>query len=436
MKYTSHPENWINDKIHSDVHIICGEILKVIEPKSITSIILAGSFGRGEGSVLVKNGNVFPLKDYDIMLITDRCVMPEEIKKISDRSYDILGYDNPKSPTCGGVSEFVISILPMKPDSLKYLRDIKAFDIKMGSKVLYGKDIRHDIGLTSEDIPISSGARLLFQKVIGLIALFPYKHMEKLPSGDEKLYLNYECGKTYIEIGTALTIISGMYTPTYSKRCNIIDNNFTSNFSELYEKTPLLSKKIHTFTHMKLLPNYDMYNDIDPVKLWFDTRDDLGLVLKYYMYKYLSVRGENWIEFSHDCYDKMEKGNLCDMINYYLKNKFRIDNRYIVDIVNFLYQRHFSVNYMIRLYKKEKMFTMRTVREFPIHRVFTSSILLLFSLRKDGTLDEPLFNMFVDDLRKIYPVKIEGLRDKERWDSAINCLLRAHRINGEVAYRI
>lgn len=436
MSYTIYPDKRINDKIHSDIQIICEEILKIIEPISIISIILTGSFGRGEGSVLIQKDKIFPLKDYDIILITNKRITPLEIKKIADNAYERLGYNNPKSPTCAGISDFVISILPMTLDNLIYLRDVKAFDIKTGSKILYGKDIRNDIKLTLIDLPLSSGARFLLQKIIGLIALFPSKHMDRPPSGLEKLYLNYECGKTYIEMGTALALISRMYIPTYSGRSEIISKDFKSHFLELSEETPLLDDKIKLFTRLKLLPDNKTYDDIDTTKLWFETRRDLGLVLKYYMGQYLTIKGENWIEFSHDCYIKMKKKDLCDMIGYYIKKKIKTDNYGIVKIINILYQKYFSLNYMLRLYKKEKIFLARAIGEFPVYRVFTASILLLFSLNDDGTLNESLFNVFVEDLGKIYPVKIKGSTDKEKWDDAMTCLLRAHDINGEVAYRI
>ena len=48
--------------------IIVDIVLKYTDP---VSIILLGSFGRGEGSVIIENNLVIPLKDYDLMLVTN-----------------------------------------------------------------------------------------------------------------------------------------------------------------------------------------------------------------------------------------------------------------------------------------------------------------------------------------------------------------------------
>lgn len=432
MKYTPHTEKWINDKIHHDMQIVCEEILKVVKP---ISILLIGGFGRGEGSILVRNKTISPLRDYDILLVLNRKISFSEIQKMTENAHKRLGYDSPINRDFM-FSDFAISILPLNRSDLQHLSDIKTYEIKTGSEILFGEDVREEIKLSPSDIPLSSGARFLFLKIIGLVALFSPKYLQSPPTGREKMNLIYDCGKAYMDMGTALSLISGIYKPTYSERDEIIKKNFGQCFPKLSKKVPHLSKRINFFTHLKLFPNEKTYNEIDAVKIWFDTRRDLGAVLKYYMNRYLGIKGKDWIEFSEDCYKKMKKEDLKGMISYYLKTKFNINNMFPVRVANFLYQKYFSLRYISKLYRNKKIFLVNALREFPFHKVPTSSILLLFSLNKSGALDKSLFNSFITSLSKIYPIEVKGSNDEERWNEGVSCLLKARDINGKLSYGI
>lgn len=429
-KYTPYTEKWINDKINSDMQIIREEILKVVKP---ISIILLGGFGRGEGSVIVRNNTILPLKDYDILIVLDEKISTYELQTIKENAQKALGYGSQIYQEIM-FSDFEVSMLPIQFSNLQYLADIKSYEIKTKSKILYGEDVRKEIKLSSSDIPLSGGARFLFRKAIGLLRRFSLKYLQNPPNRREKNCLIYECAKVYMDIGTALSLISGTYKPTYSEREEFIKKNFKHYFPELSKKLPHLSDRISFFTHLKLFPNDDTYNEIDAAKLLFDTRRDLGIVLKYYMNQYLGVKGNDWIGFSEDCYKKMKKEDLKDMIRHYLKAKFNINNMFFVRVANFLYQKYFSLRYILKLSRDEKILRIDPLREFPLYRLFTSSILLLFSLNKSGTLDKSLFNSFITSLSKIYPIKVKGSNDEERWNEAVNCLLKVNDINGELTY--
>jgi predicted nucleotidyltransferase len=56
--------------------IIIEEILKEVKP---VSIYLIGSFGREEGSFYLSNGNLSPLRDYDVLIVVDKCVRKDVI---------------------------------------------------------------------------------------------------------------------------------------------------------------------------------------------------------------------------------------------------------------------------------------------------------------------------------------------------------------------
>lgn len=63
----------------------------------------------------------------------------------------------------------MIDIASTTIDSLNLYRDVFSYELKEANTLLYGKDARDQIAWTSQDVPVASGLRLLFQKFVGLI---------------------------------------------------------------------------------------------------------------------------------------------------------------------------------------------------------------------------------------------------------------------------
>jgi len=87
MKFTQNKQ--INKKIESQLNTICKEILNSVNTKSI---ILAGSFGYGEGPVKIKKEKVYPFNDYDIYIITKKPISSEKIDEIASKTANKIGY--------------------------------------------------------------------------------------------------------------------------------------------------------------------------------------------------------------------------------------------------------------------------------------------------------------------------------------------------------
>lgn len=428
MSYTKILDTRVDSKIDYDMKIVCDEILKIVRP---ISIILFGGFGRGEGSVLIKNNKIFPMNDYDIFIVQDRKIDADKIKELVDKIHLRLNKGIDTLP------DFNVSIMQIKKSELLNLPDIKAYDIKMGGKILYGEDVRKEIDITIDDVPLFSGSRLLFQKMIGLSMLFSTDYLHDPPNGHRKVSVAYECGRTYMEIGTALSLVLGFYKSTYSGRNEVIMGNFDS-WLELSSMTPDLGRKIDYFTNLKLFPNEHVYECIDIVKLWLDARSDLGIILRYYMYNYLGIKTKDgeWKEFSDSCYKKMKKIEFSGIIRYYLKKRFKIGNEYVVEIMNFAYQKYFSLMYMLKLYKERKVLLLNVMNESPICRFLTSAPLLLYSMGNDGVLDKSLFGEFIASMGSIYPINIDdSMSDKEKWEIATTATTEIYKIILEILYK-
>ena len=427
--YTKHNEQWIDDKIRQDMDTICDEILRSAKP---ICILLIGSFGRGEGSVFVDNTDVQPLKDYDILTVVEEkeLLLPTAaLSEVEQRVYSRLGYENPTTRNFL-FSDFVITVEQTTLENLKHFAHVAVYDAKAGSKLLYGRDVRKEIPLKVEDIPMSSGGHVLFMKTIGLLGHFSSQYLQNPPTDQSRSYLIYECGKTYIEIGTALSLLGTIYTPSYEGRGNTLNEKFEEHFPYLAENSQNLHKKIDYFTHLKLFPDKNQYAEINHKDLWFETRDDLLLSIIFFTQETIKVKQNLcWDDFSSSCYAGLKKGYYGEVIQYLIKMRFGLNNHRLTSCANFCYQRYFSLKYVLDLYKEKGIFFPRALLESPILKIFSISPLLLACLNDDGSVDEQLFDKFEKELNRIYPFEIGNINAENKWDIAKESLLSAFELD-------
>lgn len=423
MSYTQAKDERIENKIDQELKIVCEEILKVIKP---ISIILFGGFGRGEGSADVHNGEVILSKDYDTLLVVKKKLPPSVIYRMSENIHKRLGQTNPLDSVTMEMGSGV-SLVQYTLNDLLYFRDAKSYEIKVASKLLWGEDIREQIPIKPEDLSPWNGIRFLLRKPPGLCAVFSPNCLKEPPEGGEKETLIHECSRVYLDGGVLLTILAKTYRPTYHERAAVIKKSLAASLPELVKKIPDLAEKIELFTNSKLYPSEEKYNAIDPVKLWFETRKDLGIILEYFMEHHFGKETDGWAELFEKYNTRMNKEFVDELAYFYLKNRFKVASKPLARLANIAYQRLFCLKYALKIHKKENILYLRALKEFPTFKVCTSGLMLLFSLNENGTLDRDLFDSFTQSLKQIYPVKIQGTTDEERWEEAVDNYIRADR---------
>jgi hypothetical protein len=419
-KFTVNKDKKTEEKIQGDMDVICDEILKNSTP---VSILLTGSFGRGEGSVIVTDSRIMPLRDYDILLITEEKIPEQILKNIEGNIHDRLHYSRPETRNFK-FSDFAITVYQTTIENINSYANIGSYEIKTSSRLLYGKEIRDQIPLTINDIPVASGFHFLFQKSIGLLSHFSTKYPDHPPEGQEKINLIYECGKTYIEMGTALCLLGGIYQPGYAKRNEIFRTECTRLFPDLAKKSPDLCRKIDFFTRLKLSPDPDVYDKIDPVALWFETRQDLADVIDYYMLTcYGKSSGTDMISLSNNLYQYAKKDYFFGQFSYFLRVRYGVNSDLLTILVNCLYQRYSAIEFYFRAKNKNKN-TLRVLGESPILKIFSLAPVLLFSLNQNGKIDQRLLDYFHSEFKKIIGDRSVYGREQD-WDYARSNLISA-----------
>jgi hypothetical protein len=304
-------------------------------------------------------------------------------------------------------------------------RDIWFYDLKVASHLLYGEDVRHLIPWDNKDIPVSSGLRLLFEKIDGLLGVFSSTYLERAEITEEKKkILLLECYKTFVEICTALCILVKDYEPKYADRVKVLEKIYSSQLSDLAEILPDLPQRVKKSTNFKLRPEFANVDE-NPIALWFDTRQYLNATLIFYLGKIFGTKSIT----SGNLHSHLKRLARCYYIPF-LQDKFRWSNGMLLDIAGLLYQALTNLEYMyVILTRKGTCYLRPFVVPFisPSLKFFPAEILVLFSLRKNGTVDMLRIKQAADQLRYCIPMKRDLPNNPiQRWDAIRKSLLEAY----------
>lgn len=162
-KYTVQTDPRIDSIIDDHLSMIMESTLKHIEPQAI---LLAGSFGRGEGSIYMKDGIPHFISDYEVCLVSSNPATRVKVDQI------ILDIGN-KIPT--EVSIFWNSparIINNRSRNLSFGKpqaSIGIYELKAGSMIIYGA---FDLSINPIDpstLPVSEGIRLIINRMMGVV---------------------------------------------------------------------------------------------------------------------------------------------------------------------------------------------------------------------------------------------------------------------------
>jgi predicted nucleotidyltransferase len=164
MPFTRYNDPKIENEILRQLNLIVSHLLHYKRKLKIVSIVLGGSFGRGEGSVIVKNGRIKTLNDYDIFIVVKNSMLQYYVNYVLlEKS---LKYLYKKYPYLPYIEFFLIK----KNELHKLPPKVLYYELKHGSKILYGDNVLKEIrNYQPKDIPLIEGVILLFNRAVSLL---------------------------------------------------------------------------------------------------------------------------------------------------------------------------------------------------------------------------------------------------------------------------
>jgi hypothetical protein len=414
-EYVANANSAINSKINQKLQTVTKTILENIH--GIRSIMIAGGFGKGEGSIrITEEGKVICLRDFDIICIADYKPSNKAVEEVEDKVYRSLGIPNPASSDFERGQSFAVDLKFFRENDLIY-PDIYFYDLKAASQVLWGEDLRNVNPWTKQDVPLSSGLRLLFEKVTGLLGYFNVKYVESVkPTNEEEGYLLSECRKTFIEIGTALCILAGKYEPKFSQRAQILKDIYHAKFPKLFQVIPELPNKVIEYTDLRLNPKSPHVTE-DPIDLWFLARKYIEETLRFYLEAYCGRSILDWSSLPRSVkvlspeYYKPFLGPL-------LSNRLHLSNEHVLHLAGFLYPGLTNIEYSYVTTSNGEGNPWKPLQSWhvsPSLKYFTAGALLLFSLSKDGSVDKDLLKTAQEELGKLVYSNVPSF-DKRSWE--------------------
>jgi len=421
-KFTKYDEPQIDHQIESQLRNII-DIIRENVP-NVRSILLSGSFGRGEGSVEIVNNKVTPLKDFDIYVIVNK-IPSQSCKDLLNKKISLnLGLPvNPTSKFAG----FHVDVSFYTEFLLRSYPDIVRWELKHASLLRYGEDARFIIPWKIEDIPLFNGLRFLFEKATGLTAYFSNEYVINGSIGEEKSkLLIYECYKTYVEIVSVLCLAMGCYEPSYKTRLALFRKKIKQELPDLYKKAPKLEEYAAKGTEFKLKPRFGNVEE-NISELWFQTRDTLCEVLKYYFRKSLNVEVNSFTA----SYEELRKA----MAYQYYKPFVRallatlgFHNEFLTKTMNQLFLMYQKLGTVLRLVRKERTLYLRPIFQLqsPLMTVYLTSILVLLSLKRSGEVDAYYSQEALKNLSKVIPLKTERVTS---WNDLRDLYVKAYEMH-------
>ncbi len=262
----------------SDTKIIIDSILEF----NPISIILYGGYGRGEGSwVKIAEKKYTPYNDYDILIIYDKKLASVNFKKLASelaRDIGIRWID---------IGQITINNL------CRYKPSIYSYDLKYGSKVIYGDKniLLHIPDYKSSDLSLKEGEILFFTRLWTLLGSLDQDAFRVELKDDQSRFFRNQMAKAILAVVDILLLQKGLYhtsyksrverlTTYYSHRQDIIDLANWALEEKLLPKSPLMSpqevKKLYTTVHKtfisemyKVLSMYYHFKVDSPNKIAF-----------------------------------------------------------------------------------------------------------------------------------------------------------------------
>lgn len=437
LKYTQDKRKFIEEDLNKKMAVIVKIIKKRI--KDTKSIVLAGGFGRGEGSVIVEDGIVYPINDFDMFAITKQGHKEETINNIAQEAAKKIGklgipsfvvFNKYKIPSLYSFFYIDLKVIPLK--RLKELPPMaRYYELRNASQTVYGDNLIKKIPkFEVKNIPLAEGIRLLMNRMSHMIEFFyPQFITKKTARAAHEIFLLHAI-KTYLASCTSLLLLSGKYKPSYRERLEILKRTFDRDFKVLKEIIPDFPKKVKEFTDLKLNMDFNAYKD-DDLELWEVSRYYIGEVVKYFLSKFSGQGIKNWENFSAVLRNKTWQKYYSPYIQYFINKKFKIGikNKLFLTLASILAQLYLNLIYFIRIKKYHKNIYFRCLFKLrsPELTFFSAAPLILYSLEPNGKVNLEMLNKGKNILKKTFPVKVKYQGDDLKyWEKIAHAYSNAY----------
>ncbi|MFC1962416.1 hypothetical protein ACFLWB_00200 [Chloroflexota bacterium] len=291
LNYTALDKPEIDNKVAELADRIMGNVILHLKPESL---ILIGSFAKGEATILLEDGNLKFLSDFELVVVSSRYLVKSALGQVERLTTALSQESNLEV----GISGINLSLCSMFPPLFKTLGPtITNYDLKYGSRTIHGKNYLEKVpDFKPSDIPLWEGIRLLFNRMSAALKHFLGNNKQT----SESIFHIY---KVVLACQDALLLSTGNYHPSYAIRNRMLQEVFSEHFSELNIELPRFLPLTISATDYKLKGRSNL-PDLD--SLWFDVAEICNGILKYIIKKDMDIEFSDYLEFQEKYLQKSE----------------------------------------------------------------------------------------------------------------------------------
>jgi hypothetical protein len=382
--------------------VIVEEVLKGTNP---ISIYLTGSFGRNEGSLHLSEKGIAPLRDFDVLIVLNKLVDNEVLNRIRASIHERVGLRNPFSREFK-FKGFTFWLTQVELKGINAFPLLKFYELKEASTLLWGRDIRSGISLDFKSLSAYNGVLILFSKVEGLLGLLDVHTLKPERGSMEAIDLVYECMKTYVEIGTCLSLLAKVYAPSFVQRCIRISGDFKVLFPELEKMNSALPSLMVTYAYRRLLVEDDYLASVNLGKVLVATVRDLKIAIWYYLRRsyQIDIACSPTSSCMLDEYAmRLNTRVLEDLFEQFIKTKSGLKSRVLTKTASKLYVRYTSLRFFVEgrtMGFKISPTVLFTRRANVMMKLWVVGFMLLDCVRDDFSIDELKLRLAAERLCK------------------------------------
>lgn len=253
MSFTVHRDDNIDRVVLDDLDHIRNRVTAEID--AVQSLVLVGSFGRGEGTVERDDDGISPLNDYDVVVICEKSskLRNNQIRRKLCRLSSTLA-DELSIRFVDLILRFDEDMFPLEPTKFNY-------DMQHGYHVFYGKDLIADRPpITVGDISDEEIRRLLLNRLTCILECAEVDSMGNVRPLQDPSFLYHQTAKSIFAMIDSVLIAEGRYTPSYRTKPERIKGLWNGEVEDLLKQA----------IRIKV---YADYNGINGESLWTRTRD-------------------------------------------------------------------------------------------------------------------------------------------------------------------
>lgn len=250
MSYTVQGKREQSTRVDADLEAIASRLLSDF-PGEIEALVLVGSFGRGEGTIVVRQGELCPVHDYDIVIVSKDDLPRERLSQAASELAASLGLPH-------------IDLFSYRRGQLaSFAPSLFSLDLKAGGKVFHGDPNALQIvrSVDPSDLPLDEARRLMFNRLPSLIESVHEGDFRGAPEGDDAFRIAYMASRVILACVEALLIEAQDYHPSCRER--------ESRFLSRFKRYRCLGGLVRTATAIKL---HGVDASFDVIRYWLWAR--------------------------------------------------------------------------------------------------------------------------------------------------------------------